>query len=568
MRTSWSGAVVCIAISCLAASGSTQNPASELAGLWQAKQRFGPDVRGRLLLDRSAGAWRAQIAGRTAAVRMAGDTVQFRLPDGDRFVGRRSGASIVGHWIRATRSASPLTLTACGSDCFTGEVRVPDDALTFYLKVTPAADGSVQAFLRNPERNLGGPFIPVRRLERRDSVVSLLGARGQVLLTGRLDDDLLTIPIRGRSYDFRRVPDTAHTDFYPRGRPSASYEYLPPRQKNDGWTVGRLRDVGLSEDSIAAIVRRLIAMPIDSVATPATHALLIARHGKLVLEEYFFGEHADKPHNTRSGSKTHLSVLIGAAMRTGTRIAPEMPVYATLRPEARDLAPQKRAMTLEHMLTMSAGYDCDDSGDRPGDESTITDQDTNADWTRMILDLPTVRDPGTLGVYCSIKPHIAGAMLTKLSGRWLPELFRERVAEPMDMGWYSFGLTPRDEIWGGGGHEFLARDYLKMAQLYLDGGVWRGRRIVSKEWVDRSVAPRFKIGANQYGYLWWIREYQYRGRPIKAYYLAGNGTQISMWIPELDLAVMTFGGNYNSPSINWVLQQLIPRSILPAIIDP
>ena len=77
--------------------------------------------------------------------------------------------------------------------------------------------------------------------------------------------------------------------------------------------------------------------------------------------------------------------------------------------------------------------------------------------------------------------------------------------------------------------------------------------------------PAVQDRRNHYGYLWWIREYPYRGRTIKAYYLAGNGSQISMWIPELDLSIATFGGNYNSPSIHWVLQDLIPKQLLPAI---
>jgi CubicO group peptidase (beta-lactamase class C family) len=68
-----------------------------------------------------------------------------------------------------------------------------------------------------------------------------------------------------------------------------------------------------------------------------------------------------------------------------------------------------------------------------------------------------------------------------------------------------------------------------------------------------------------YGYLWWIKEYPYRGRTISAYMQLGNGSQNAIFIPELDLAIATFGANYNSPSINYLLNELIPRYVLSAV---
>ena len=59
-----------------------QGSASELVGLWEAKLRFGPDVRGPLTIERAASAWRAEIAGVSTAARILGDTITFTLPDG------------------------------------------------------------------------------------------------------------------------------------------------------------------------------------------------------------------------------------------------------------------------------------------------------------------------------------------------------------------------------------------------------------------------------------------------------------------------------------------------------
>ena len=545
-----------------------QQPA-DLSGLWQAKKHLGPDLRGTLTVDRTRDGWRASIMGQTAPVHMSRDSVGFLLPSGDAFAGHVNARrnALVGHWLQGQRTASPLVLASCGTDCYRGVVVPLDEEFTFFLKVAKQPDGRYAAFLRNPERNLGHRWIPVRRLAVDGSNVRLLDARDSLVVAGVLHDDVLSVYIDGRggSYDFRRVPDTAYTDFYARGRPNARYAYVPPRARSDGWPVATLDDVGIESDSIVAMIQRLISARIDSATAMQTHGLLIARHGKLVLEEYFFGEYADKPHNTRSATKSVLTVLLGAARQTGVKIGPETPVYAVMRPDAANLPAGKRTMTLDHLLTMSAAFDCDDSGDRPGDEDVITQQDTNPDWYGMILRTDLVRANGEKAVYCSLKPHLAGGVLARVAKRPLTDMLRELVTEPLDIQRYYVGLSPQRDLYFGGGHAFLLRDFAKFAQLFLNGGSWRGRRVLSREWIDRAVEPRYPMGRDaRYGYLWWSRDYPYRGRTVKAYYMVGNGSQFSMYIPELDLVIGHYAGNYNDGS-NTMLAQLIPQVILPAV---
>src|SRR5688572_9391703 len=87
-----------------AASGVSQpNPANELAGLWEASLRFGPDVRGPLTIARDLDGWRAEIAGRVVPVELRGDTVTLTLPGGKgSYIGRFDAGRtrIVGHWIQ------------------------------------------------------------------------------------------------------------------------------------------------------------------------------------------------------------------------------------------------------------------------------------------------------------------------------------------------------------------------------------------------------------------------------------------------------------------------------------
>jgi CubicO group peptidase (beta-lactamase class C family) len=551
-------------------SAARPDSASNLVGLWEAKRFLGPEVRGRLVIDRVGSQWRAAIAGRTVVARVLGDTLSFELPNSaGSYTGRfdRARSRISGQWIQ-NEYATPLTLNTCGSSCFQGDVIALDDQYTFYMKVFPRADGSVGAFLRNPERNLGR-FLRVDHLESDGSTVKLVGKNGVTALSGVLRDDVITLYIgnRGGSYDFHRIPDGAFTDFYPRGHPTAAYAYTVPRAEDDGWPVGTLSNAGISEKKISDFVQSVIDTPVDSVGALYLHGLLIARHGKLVLEEYFYGEHGEKPHDTRSASKSVLSVLIGAASLQGAPIGPDTRVYPAMRPAARNLEPRKQALTVEHLLNMASGLDCDDNGEeRPGNEDNITQQDTNPDWYAMILDLKTIRDPGEKAVYCSINPHLAGGVLSRITGRPLPDLMWDLVGQPLQMRNYYMWLSPRGDGYMGGGMRFRPRDFMKLGQLYVDHGTWHGRRVVSDEWIKRSTVPRYPLGARtKYGYLWWMIEYPYNGKTVQAYYASGNGGNEVMVIPALDLVLAMYGANYNEAAGFAMVSRLIPDYILPAV---
>ena len=263
----------------------------DLTGLWAAKVRFGPDIRGPLFLIRQGNTWHADIAGFPEPVRRSARELSFELPDGrGSFRGRVTGAEIVGQWIgpvnqsSGMRYATPLVLRPDGPGRWRGVVTPLDDAFTFYLPLTRLAGGGYATYLRNPERNQGR-FIRVTRLEVKDDVVTLLGsgAAGPPLAEGRYDGGVIRLPLNGASFDFARADSETATPFYPRGKAGQRYHYAPPLRLDDGWPVATLDEVGITRAGIEAFVQRLIDMPMDSLSSPQIHSLLIARHGKLVV---------------------------------------------------------------------------------------------------------------------------------------------------------------------------------------------------------------------------------------------------------------------------------------------
>jgi CubicO group peptidase (beta-lactamase class C family) len=126
-------------------------------------------------------------------------------------------------------------------------------------------------------------------------------------------------------------------------------------------------------------------------------------------------------------------------------------------------------------------------------------------------------------------------------------------------------LSPSGDPYMGGGVRLILRDFVKFAQLHMNGGTWNGRRIVSEAWARRATSPLQRLGRSGYGYLWWIGERPYKGRTVKTYLAGGNGSQIAMAVPELDLVIGFWGGNYSSRTAAIPEDVYVPEWILPAV---
>jgi CubicO group peptidase (beta-lactamase class C family) len=118
------------------------------------------------------------------------------------------------------------------------------------------------------------------------------------------------------------------------------------------------------------------------------------------------------------------------------------------------------------------------------------------------------------------------------------------------------------------GTTLLPRDFMKFGQLMLNGGTWQGRRLLSPGFVARASAPLYHLRGIYYGYLWWGIDYPYKNRTVHAFFAGGAGGQGVMVIPELDLVIANFAGNYSSKGSIDTQQNLAPRYILPAVREP
>jgi CubicO group peptidase (beta-lactamase class C family) len=563
----------------------------ELIGLWSGSAASPPALHGRLTVVRDGASWSAGIGG----ARATGDEPRFVFPGGELRAALR-GEELEGFWLQPEGAfhqafASPLVLRAAGPDRWRGTVRPHPDSLTLYLKVFRNENGLLVGAFRNPELSSTGGASRFAVVREGDAVTFRVPAPPdppELRIDATLvAPDRLRVrwPRTGQDIELTRRTPVQAAAFFPRPPDEPLYAYRRPPVTGDGWATARARDVGMDEAALARLVQRLIDADPAARRPALIHSLLVARRGKLVLEEYFFGFDRDRPHDSRSAGKTFAAVMLGAAMMRGASITPETPIYDLLKAKGpfANPDPRKDRITLGHLLTHTSGLACDDNDERsPGQEDTMQAQRAQPDWWKFTLDLPMAHDPGARYAYCTGGMNLAGAALTKVTGTWLPEYFDRTVARPLQFGPYYWNLMPTGEGYQGGGVFLRPRDLLKVGQAWLDGGTWHGRRIADKSWVALSTSPKVHISpqttgldaehfSESYneaddGYAWHVYQLKSGARTYREYEATGNGGQLLMVLPELELVVVFTAGNYGQGGI-WgrFRDQVMMEEIVPAV---
>ena len=588
----------------LVAAPAAAQPADPLIGLWGFRLDFGPELRGELVVRHSGRNWSAEIGGARTAFTPRNGEVRFDFAGRGAFRGRLTAAGLTGFWLQPAGEiedrrdpggsgqpfATPVRLGLGGPRTLRGTVVPLDGRFTLWLSIFRGPDGALMGAFRNPEMNSNGGAS--RFNVSRDGAAIRFRLRhegGEIAHDAQLlrapDRIRIAWPDLGRTIELTRRTPAEAAAFFPRPPGAAPYVYSPPPQRDDGWRTARAAHTGIDESALQAVVRSIAES--DPTARPPAlmHSMLVAHRGRLVLEEYFFGHDAMTPHDMRSAGKTFGSVLLGTAPARRAGLTPETRIYDLLAPRGpfANPDPRKRRITLAHLMTHSAGLACNDYDDEsPGNEGTMQSQAAQPDWWRYTLDLPMAHEPGARYAYCSANSNLIGAALTQATRTWLPELFRREIADPLQFGRWHWNLMPTGEGYLGGGAFLVPRDFLKIGQLFLDEGIWNGRRIVPTDWVRRSTAPVMEISprttgipeadfGNSYGrghdgLAWHVNPTLSGGRSYATYEATGNGGQVLVVVPELDLAVVFTGGNYMQGGVwgRW-RQQIVGDRIIPAL---
>lgn len=344
------------------------------------------------------------------------------------------------------------------------------------------------------------------------------------------------------------------------GREPPTKIVVPPTP-GEAWTLVPASDVGMDAATLAKAV--------STLPEPRQHLLsgmIVLRHGKPVLEQYWNGFDKDTLHDMRSATKSITSLLVGIAIDKGMLASEASPMRQHLDAAYGGAPGLAHNIALKDLLTMSSGLACNDRDmSSPGNEEYMYPK---ADWVSFFVNLPAAVTAGKASYYCTAGVVTLGRIVSEASKQKIPEFSARYLFEPIGVshvGWAEFDSKRQTDT---GGHLHMRpRDMAKVGQLVLQGGKWNGVQLVSQEWIARSTSMHTMMDkTEQYGYLWWIRSFYVGVKAYKAHYARGNGGQYIIVIPELDIVAVFTGENYNTSAGEIAFEQLW-KYVLPAVLN-
>jgi CubicO group peptidase (beta-lactamase class C family) len=332
----------------------------------------------------------------------------------------------------------------------------------------------------------------------------------------------------------------------------------------------------LNQNKLESLVHDINLGDYDNI-----HSLVIIHNDELILEEYFGGWDRDRLHPCYSVTKSVSSALIGIAIGKGyisgtdAKLLDFFPEYETIG----NYDERKESITLEHVLTMTAGFEWDeestpiiDSDGNPNPENSWGNMFQSEDWIKHVLDLPLATDPGTEFVYNTGCSHLLSGILYNTTGLTAEEFAEETLFSALGITEWDFRKDPMGLNTTGSGLALHPTNMAMFGYLYLNRGMINGVQVVPESWVEASVDRNIAVevdssGMNEYGYQWWLISENYPVYDLEnfgdMYYAAGYGGQYIAVIPKINMVAVITADDVEQPVRPFVRVLLL--GVLPAV---
>jgi len=287
---------------------------------------------------------------------------------------------------------------------------------------------------------------------------------------------------------------------------------------------------------------KLSDQTIERLKSIDTESFLIIKNNRLYFEQYWTSYHnanKDEISNSFSVAKSILSILIGIARDEGLISDLDQPIGNFVESYNTD---GKELISLRHLLTMSSGLNWDES---PTPFSDNTEAYYGTDLEDLMNKQEVAEAPGIYFDYMSGNTQLLGFALEKATGMSVSEYAQRKLWGPIN--------ATTDALWnldGQEGHEktfccFYAtpRDFARIGQLFLNKGMWNGKRVISEAYIQETITPADLRDKNtdlpntKYGLSWWIDNYE----GLQIYYARGILGQYIICIPKYDLVIVRTG---------------------------
>jgi CubicO group peptidase (beta-lactamase class C family) len=295
---------------------------------------------------------------------------------------------------------------------------------------------------------------------------------------------------------------------------------------------------------------------------PDPHSLMIVRHGKVVAEGWWAPNAPELRQTLFSLSKSFTSTAVGIAIAEG-HFGLDDAVVSFFPTEApAHVSPNLAAIKVRHILAMCTGHTAetvDSAGPGVGKGTNLV---------RGFLALPVTNPPGTHFVYNSPATYMLSAILQKRTGQKLVDYLRPRLFEPLGIENPTWEEDRAGINMGGFGLKVRTEEIARFGQLYLQKGMWGGKRLLPAEWVEAATSRQIETGPTPnpnpdwqqgYGYQFW------RGRHGS---FRGDGAfgQFCVVVPAQDLVVAVTSGTGPMHRILDTLWGIVLPALRPAAL--
>ena len=346
--------------------------------------------------------------------------------------------------------------------------------------------------------------------------------------------------------------------------PQATTEQIAiqPIKQESGWEIS---DFKFDKKKIEALNKEIAIYNLKEITS-----IVVIKDGKLLLEEYFNGADRNTLHDPRSAGKSFASTLMGIAIKDGYIKNEDQTLdqfYNLKSFENYDV--KKDQIKIKDLLTMSSAFEGSDAdSNSPGNEENMYPTDN---WVKFALDLPIDQSKknGKKWDYFTAGTIILGDILNKRVPEGLEKYADNKLFKPLNITKYQWQYTPQNVANTAGSLQMRSLDYAKYAQLYKNNGFWKGNRILSKEWIQKTFAHQIQIPEREnefYSYLFWDKSVEYKGKHYETYYCAGNGGNEFIIFKDLPLVIIITSKAYNKPYGHPQAEKIVKDFILPAIL--
>jgi CubicO group peptidase (beta-lactamase class C family) len=291
------------------------------------------------------------------------------------------------------------------------------------------------------------------------------------------------------------------------------------------WQTSPPEDQGMDSAKLAELVEIGVYTGMDSI--------LIARHGKIVVDAYYAPFGPGIKHRMYSVTKSVLGTLIAIAVKDGLLDSVDRRFIDLFREHrSAKIDDYKKSITIQNLLDMTSGLDWT--------AESFAEMRHSQDWIQNVLDGPMVEPPGLRFQYNEVNADLLSAIITKISGDSALDYAQKHLFGPLGIADVVWNSDPHGNTDGGDGLYLQPRDMAKIGYLYLRNGIWDSNQIVSADWIDKvahaSIDAHIRSAPElRYANLFWAI-------PNKRIYAAqGHHGQYVIVMPALDIVVVITG---------------------------